>query len=352
MIAESSGDQTVKVLQPSLFERAEMALANRNISKAITLYNLAENGSEDPDSCAAGRWLCHALLGDFETAWQESDEIERRGKPDANRFWDGKPLDNRRILVRCLHGLGDTIQFVRYLPLLRQRGVTVTLEAQPPLKNLLERSGLADRVITWGEPEGSWDGQIEIMELPRIFRTTLETIPTPIPYLKTGAQPAGRQPGELLRVGLVWASSSFNPTRSVPLPLMSRLCQTRGVEFFSFQAGEDRKDLAACPEYIRDLYNESGCVLAAAERLVRMHLLITADTMMAHLAGALGRPVWTVLPTQADWRWMLDRSDSPWYPSMRLFRQAEPGDWESVMAEVQVSLSTLASGPATAGATS
>ena len=318
------------------FRRAELALSGRKLTEAAKLYSLAESGGYDPDACAAGRWLCHTLRGDFLTAWGESDAIELRGKPDPNRFWNGQPLDGQRVLIRCLHGLGDTIQFVRYLPRLRQIAAKVTLESQPALKPLLLLSGLADHVITWGEAEGDWDQQVEIVELPRIFRTTVETIPSRIPYLTVPPEPP--LASSPLRVALVWAASAYDISRSVPFSLLSRLCHLPGIEFFSLQAGEERAELAQCGAPVRDLFEPSGSILAAAQRLMRMHLLITVDTMMAHLAGALGLPVWTLLPAQADWRWMLERRDSPWYPSMRLFRQPEPGSWEPVLHQVESEL--------------
>jgi hypothetical protein len=345
MIGAARGKDPVKVLKPvRIFQHAQLAFKVRKLRAAARLYSLAESCGYDADACAAGRWLCHALRGDFLTAWQESDLIEQRGKPDRNRFWNGRPLNGQRVLVRCLHGLGDTIQFVRYLPLLRQIAASVTLEAQPLLKPLLFESGLADRVITWGESEGCWDQQIEIVELPRIFRTTIETIPSRIPYLTVSSN-APRRPSPPVRVAFVWAASTWDSSRSVPLPLLSRICHLPGFEFFSLQAGEDRAELAACSAPILDFFDPAGSVLSAARRLMSMHLLITVDTMMAHLAGALGLPVWTLLPAQADWRWMLARPDSPWYPTMRLFRQDEPGRWEPVIRQLESELPSLLQPP-------
>ena len=324
-----------------------MAFRDRNLSKALHLYDLAEQNGIDPDSSCAGRWLCHALMGDFPSAWKESDRIEQRGQTDNNRYWDGNPLAGSRVIVRCLHGLGDTLQYVRYIPKLRESTLSVTLEVQPALRLLLQAANLADRVITWGEPEGEWDRQIEIVELPRIFRSNLEDIPQKVPYLKLDTEPAVRKEGEALRVGLVWAAGSYDPTRSIALCELAPLCQILGVQLFSFQArsrqtGPQQDELAECCPQMQDLYDESGCVLTAARRLLHMHLLLTVDTMMAHLAGALALPVWTLLPATADWRWMLSRSDSPWYPTMRLFRQMEAGDWRPVVQKIQVELASAA----------
>jgi hypothetical protein len=169
------------------FAKAEMELKGMRPAAAIRAFERAERSGCDADLCSAGRWTCHMLLGQFESAWQESDRIAARGRPDPNRFWDGLPVDGRSVLVRCLHGLGDTLQFVRYAPLIRLRARRLIIQAQPPLKALLEEAQIADEVITWDEPEPYWNQQIEIVELPRIFRTTLASVPDSVPYLDTPA---------------------------------------------------------------------------------------------------------------------------------------------------------------------
>jgi hypothetical protein len=320
----------------SIFELAEKHLRLRETAGALAAFSKAETLGFDPDACSGGRWICHMLDGNFELAWQESDRIARRGRPDPHRFWDGRPLHGNRVLLRCLHGLGDTLQFIRYAPLIRARASCLIIEAQPALKQLITVSKLADQVITWGESEPAWDQQVEIMELPRIFRTTLRSIPNEMPYLRIPGDSAERQNRNgKLRAGLVWTSSTYNEARSVPLNVIEPVLSVPGVEFFSFQAGEAR---SRGREFgLVDLCDESDLV-SVARRVDQMDLIITVDTMMAHLAGALGKPVWTMLPCQADWRWMMERSDSPWYPTMRLFRQTVPGQWTSVVDRVQTKL--------------
>lgn len=325
------------------FERAERLLRAMRIVEAVQFYVLAERTGYNPDACAGGRWICYMLLGSFELAWVQSDAIAARGGPDPHRFWDGQPLDDRRVLIRCLHGLGDTIQFVRYAPLIRQRARTVAVETQPALKLLIQESSLADAVIAWHEKEPPWDQQIEIVELPRIFRTTLETVPGKIPYLDLPSAPAiaSYEGTRSLRVGIVWASSSYNPARSVPLAQMARLFDVPSTSFFSLQAGPERVQLTRWSQDIVDAHTDEQCISAAAGKLKTLDLIITVDTMMAHLAGAMGRPVWTLLPFQCDWRWMAAREDSPWYPTMRLFRQPRPADWESVIQRVRRALEAV-----------
>ncbi|MBV8809049.1 MAG: hypothetical protein JO033_10270 [Acidobacteriaceae bacterium] len=332
----------------TLFENAKGALRSRRVLEAVRLYEAAEHCGFDSDSCAAGRWTAYMLLGDFERAWHESDAISARGNPDRNRYWDGKDLAGRSIIIRCLHGLGDTLQFIRYASLARKQARFVTIEAQPSLKVLLKEANIADEVITWGEPEPFWDQQIEVIELPRVFRTTVDSIPNEVPYFRlqncNGVMKYdGSRP---LRVGINWASSAYNPARSMCLEQMAVLSTIQNVVLYSLQAGPERQKLATCSALIEDVCDESECVLIAANTAASMDLVITVDTMLAHLAGALGRPVWTLLPYESDWRWMLDRDDSPWYPSMRLFRQPHPGAWLQVIEGVWHELAAIVRGEA------
>lgn len=333
-------------LPQQLLDEARERLSKMEVSEACQAFHLAEQAGYDPDSCAGGRWICHALTGDLEAAWRESDAIAQRGLPDPHRFWNGQPLDGRHVLVRCLHGLGDTLQYVRYAPLIREKAASLTIEAQPLLKSLLQESGVADAVITWGDREPYWDQQVEIVELPRIFRTTLDSIPSSIPYIRVPSAKVGSPVRERkeTRVGLVWASGAFNPLRSLPLEALADLFEIPGFSFFSFQAGEERAQLSPWAHRLENLYQEGQSVLQTAMSLKTMDLLITVDTMMAHLAGAMGINVWTLLPFACDWRWMMHREDSPWYPTMRLFRQSLPGDWNGVALRVGKALRAYSPG--------
>ena len=317
----------------TLFSIAERLLKERRVPEALRKFRDAEVLGSCSDQCAAHRWTAHMLLGDFQSAWRESDGIDARGSADPHRLWDGQPFRSRHVLIRCLHGLGDTIQYFRYVPQILKSAATVTVEAQPALKRLFERTGGSVRIITWGDAEPHWDQQVEIVELPRIFRTDLTSIPAVIPYLHVPEEDRVLRP-HTARVGLVWAAGAYNPARSIPLSKL-RTIREGGINFVSLQGEPDRAGLKVDGHGIEDLYETSGCVFEAARTLLTLDLLITVDTMLAHLGGALGIPVWTLLPYEADWRWMLDRSDSPWYPSMRLFRQTQPGDWDSVVSEVR-----------------
>jgi len=329
-----SVEQAVLPQNNTLFS-AEALLAERLVDQALARFDQAEKEGYDSDACGAGRWTCHMLKGDFELAWRESDGISSRGKPDPNRYWDGTDFGGKRVLIRCLHGLGDTLQFIRYAPLIRERALRLTVEAQPSLAPFLRECLLADEVITWSDRAPSWDQQIEVVELPRLFRTTLDSIPAQIPYLKfPRSEPRRGHQNRAFRVGLVWASSIFNPARSVPLSQLEPVFSMAGVQCFSLQAGAERAELSECRTEIPDVCGEIPDVMITARAILTLDLVITVDTMVAHLAGGLGCPVWTLLPCAGDWRWMLNRSDSPWYPTMRLFRQPQPGDWKTVVSQI------------------
>jgi hypothetical protein len=329
----------------SLVQRAREALNEMRLQDALQLFTDAEREGYDPDVCAAGRWTCRMLYGEFEKAWEESDAIEGRGRPDPHRFWDGKPFRGRHVMLRCLHGLGDTIQFIRFVPLVREQAATLTVEAQPGLKALLAQTGIADHVMTWGEPEPYWNQQIEINELPKVVRVTEASIP-PAPYLSV-AQPRRSRIGidrQSVKVGLVWNASVYNPLRSVRLEQLAPLFYLPGFSFFSLQAGSACGELRRWAGVIENLSEHATDVLETAENMLGMDLVITVDTMSAHLAGALGLPTWTLLPFACDWRWMNNRSDTPWYGSMRLFRQERPGEWAPVVRQLAQALATLYDG--------
>jgi hypothetical protein len=322
------------------------ALSARHISGALDFLHRAESSGHDPDECAGYRWLCLMLAGRFEEAWRESDRIAARGGPDPYRLWDGQPFTGKRVLIRCLHGYGDAIQFIRYARLLRRDAARVIVQTHPQLVSLFRGVPYADDVITWPDDPlddaRQWDQQIEVMELPRAFRTTLETIPREVPYLfvrgvRSRIPP---RPGNKPRIGLQWGSSDWDHTRSLRLDDLSPILDNADFEFYSFQRGPQRGELTPLqpPGSIVDVSGDSPEIVEAAADLMNIDLLITVDTMLAHLAGALARPVWVLLPYAADWRWMLDRHDSPWYPTMRLFRQPSPGAWQCPIREIAAAL--------------
>lgn len=327
----------------SSFDQAWSLLQTRRIDLALDLYTRAERLGCDPDQCAGGRWYCHMLRGDFGNAWLESDQINQRGAPDPNRLWSGRAFHGKRVIVRCLHGLGDAIQFIRYVALLRPLAARVYVEVPGCLVRLFSRLRDVDAVISWEAPLAQtlvWDEQVEVMEFPWIFRTTLEAIPAPLSCDFSPERKPLKPNFDRRNVGLAWSASNWNPLRSVPLKLLLPILLDPSVVAYSLQIGDSCRELASIPPSIRprQILASDADVLSTAELILNMDLVITVDTMIAHLAGTLGKPVWLLLSHPADWRWMLDRDDSPWYPSMRIFRKKPDGGWDPVISEVCQSL--------------
>lgn len=298
------------------------------------------------------------MRGDFEAAWCQTDRIEipRRQleqtgaftRADHHLVWDGRPFDGHRVLVRCEHGLGDSIQFLRYIPRLWQRARAVIVKVQPMLLQLFAGMPGIDllRNAWTTDPDPAHDVAIECMEFPYAFRDTVESIPSGVPYLPLD-QICAATPvwdfgnGRELKVGVIWASSSWDPTRSVRLEHLAALAKVEGVRLFSFQQGPEAAEAKNAPFPITVLSPDTKEIVDAAGAMLSMDLIITVDSMTAHLAGALGRPVWVLLQANADWRWMNSRADSPWYPTMRLFRQHSQGVWDGVVAEVTRALQAI-----------
>ena len=286
-------------------------------------------------------WMYNMRRGRFEDAWNFSDALlkARAGIPcwhlprHIQYIWDGSPLNDKRVLIRCYHGLGDTIQFIRYVPLIKAIAKEVIVWAQPPLIRLLQTVAGIDQILPLhdGTPDVAYDVDVEIMELPHIFRTTLETIPLQIPYLYVEPMPFSvNRPA----VGLVWKAGDWDESRCIPFPFLLPMFDLKGITFYILQAG------AKAAGWSEGLGIHPGeFSLYEYGRFIRgLDLIISVDSMPVHLAGAMGVPVWSLLKFKADWRWMDERSDSPWYPTMQLFRQKQPDDWASVIQEVKYDL--------------
>jgi hypothetical protein len=303
----------------------------------------ASGNAPDPGEA----WMRHMRRGEWEQAWRLSDrQLALRADESCAHWprhlqyvWTGAALTGKRVLMRCYHGLGDTIQFVRYAPVLKAIAREVILWAQPGLIPLLSGVAGIDRLIPLhdGAPQADFDVDVEIMELPHIFRTTLATVPARIPYLLAEPMPLPPSSDRRPKIGLVWKAGDWAEQRSIPFRQLAPFAALTDVQLFILQPG------AAAAGWS----GEFGTFLGEfdlpryARALRSMDMLISIDSMPAHLAGALGVPVWTLLHTEADWRWMEDRQDSPWYPGMRLFRQRRSGDWETVIEEVASALAVL-----------
>jgi len=294
----------------------------------------------------------HMRRGEWGKAWGISDEVlhARGGVRDCSRprhlqaVWNGTPLDRRRVLIRCYHGLGDTIQFIRFAPLVQARASELTVWVQPALIPLMRTMPGVGHLLPLhdGTPGIQYDVDVEVMELPHVLRTTICTLPAQVPYLHpprrdmhARTSPASSR----LAVGLVWRSGEWDcERRSVPLDLLVPLQTVPGVSLHILQRGPALEERSSN----FGILSGSDDILEAAAVMRGLDLVISIDSMPAHLAGALGLPVWTLLANDADWRWMEERNDSPWYPSMRLFRQRQSGAWGEVIARVADELRALA----------
>ncbi|QWV95598.1 tetratricopeptide repeat protein [Geomonas oryzisoli] len=308
---------------------------------------------------ADARWnlaLVQLQLGQYREGWrgyeQRFDKVDPIPRLELSRpLWDGSLLNGRTILLHAEQGFGDTFQFVRYAPLLAAQGgrVLVQCQAKPIAPVLATVPGVA-RVLVRGEPLPEFDCHAPLMSLPHLCGTLLETIPAQIPYLAADPILVERWrpalPPEGFRVGLVWAgrkSYKDDLKRSLTLSLFAPLAQVHGVRFCALQVG-DGAEQAATPPPGMELTDLGAGITSFADTaaiLTQLDLVISADTAVAHLAGGLGVPVWVLLPMACDWRWLMEREDSPWYPSARLFRQQCRGDWGEVLERVARQLALL-----------
>ena len=303
--------------------------------------------------------LTDLLRGDFAAGWRGHEWRWQIDRPLSPRLslkepqWRGAPLNGARILLHSEQGLGDCIQFLRYIPMVQAAGGDVVLEVPRSMRRIAELLPHVGDLVVSGEPRPPFDCHCPLMSLPLAFGTTLETIPAQVPYL-SAPQEACRMaeaypwPNDGLRVGLVW---SGNPKhlkdrrRSIPFSAFEPLIKTQGVHFFSLQVGGVQGALSASGATVIDLAPLIEDMGDTAALIAQLDIVITVDTSVAHLAGALGKPVWLLLSNDPDWRWLLERDDSPWYPTAKLFRQLSPGDWPEVIAQVTSALIAVAKTP-------
>ena len=304
----------------------------------------------DPESPQTHWNLALALLanGEFVDGFKELDWRWRwdgfpsRSRQFAQPLWDGNDLEGRRILVYPEQGLGDCIQFVRNASLLRDRGGYVIVEAPDALLPLIAAAEICDETVAAGETLPAFDVHAAFLDLPRILGTTLETVPAVVPYLRVPParlnvwreKAAGLS---RLKVGLNWSGNSSSPAerfRRLPLKDFAGLAGVADVAWFSLQKGPNASAVPPpLPEFGMIETGQEPLVETAA-LMANLDLIITSDTAVAHLAGALGKPAWVILHAAPDWRWLRGRADSPWYPTMRLFRQVRMGEWRDVAVEV------------------
>lgn len=300
----------------------------------------------------------YLLKGDFERGWAEYES--RSGLGDAAAWarhftqprWDGSDLHGRRILLYAEQGFGDTFLAFRYVPMVVARGARILLQCPGPMLELLAGQSGIEQAIEDGQPTPAFEVQCPLMSLPGIFGTTLATIPSAVPYISAdpGKVAQWREwlgKSDALQVGLVWSGKPIPRNRSIPFEMLAPFAGIPGVRWHSLQVGEPAA-AARTPNAPMQLLDWSARLTDFAQTAAlidNLDLVITIDTAVAHLAGAMGKPVWAMLQSAADWRWLLGREDSPWYPTMRLFRQPRPGDWAAVIGQVTTELCRLVEKP-------
>jgi Flp pilus assembly protein TadD len=318
------------------------------VDEALGYYDLALAFTPEAPRIRYNRSLALLKSGDYARGWTEYEWRWTRSS-EQNRIrpgprWAGSVFNGRTVLVWCEQGLGDTIQFVRYVPLVKACGGTVVVECPGLLAPLLATCPGIDVLVTEGERLPAYDCQVPMMSLPAVFGTTPQTVPWDGPYLSTDpvrstdwGQRLRAQPG--FRVGLVWQGNPYyrlDRFRSAPLAAFAPLADVPGVRLFGLQVGPAAAQIAAWGDQFPLEHVCPGATPASwgfvdtAAVLANLDLVVTVDSSVGHLAGALGVPVWEALSAVSEWRWGVGNVSTPWYPTMRLFRQRQLGDWDEV----------------------
>jgi tetratricopeptide (TPR) repeat protein len=351
-------DVSESVAAEAFTTRAAARLHLHRLEEAIADYDRAIACRPDSMTIRADRALALLAAGRFQEGWpgyefrglKEGDAAYTPEHPAP--LWRGEPLAGKRLLVTGEQGLGDVIQFVRYLPSLARDAEEVCLATRPALHRVLASgiSGVRFAEKVDGEP---FDYQIRLLSIPGVVGTDIPTIPSDVPYLRPEAERGARWRERLpqgFRVGIHWQGNrdyGADHRRSFPVALFAPLAGIAGVQLVSLQKGEGLEQLRALPAGMLvhtlgdDFDAGADAFVDTAAVMQELDLVVSSDSAVAHLAGALARPVWVLLPHTSDWRWLLDRTDSPWYPTARLFRQPHPGEWEPVFRLVAEEVAAL-----------
>jgi tetratricopeptide (TPR) repeat protein len=319
-------DESLRLLEKAIELKPEYALARTSRATDLLRREKFEEG-----------WL------EYEWRWRLPQF--RQDLPDPKKpIWNGEPLAGRTILLRCEQGMGDTIQFVRYASLVKERGPKkIILLSQPALVRLMQRATGVDEVIAQGTALPPYDVQVPLLSQPRIFKTDIGTIPSSVPYITAEPELAG---DANVKVGLVWSSNPGHPLarfRTTTLSAFAPLAQIPGLTFYSLQKGEPAKQSTTPPSgmTVVDRTEELTDFAETAALLANLDLVVTVDTAVAHLAGAMSKRTLTIVPFLSDFRWFLARDDSPWYPTMRLFRLRSMFGWDEAISRVAEALRAM-----------
>lgn len=360
-------DELLEIIPNSkqvLYNKAYVLKMIGNSSEALQLYRTVV--SQDPSNQVAHIGMSHALLtlGHYEEGFKELEWRLVNKSIRQSKAINLETLKNKTVLICCESGLGDQIQCIRYAKILKEHGAYVIAQTYEALIPLMTRCPFVDQVVTKENTTIAADFNFCYFSLPLLCNTVSEkTIPTPIPYFIIDKKiidfwKQKISPDTKLKIGLSWhskiqdASFEFSPyrKRSIPLSKLAPLSQIPNASFYSLQRITGLNELKDLPQnfnittFDTDFDESHGRFMDTAALMMNLDLVITVDTAVAHLAGALGVRTWLLLPATADWRWQLNRSDCPWYPSMRLFRQTNAGNWDEVVKDIKQSLEQFCKG--------
>jgi hypothetical protein len=324
----------------------------RRVDKSLEVTERALRHSPHHPELHGNRSLALLALGRYTEGFEEYEWRWRctsfTSPPrDFDRpMWDGTDPRGRVVLVHSEQGYGDIIQFARYIPMLVETGAKVIVEVPVAVRTLVESMPGVVRVVPKGLKLPDFDLHIPLLSLPRAFKTTLESIPTNVPYFRIDEarlekwRPIIQRDGVGLKVGLVWGGNlKPDPKRSVPLKDLAVLADVPNVTWFSLQTAEPREEMKDAPQLnLIDIGKDLRDFMDTAAVMSLLDLVVTIDTASAHLGGAIGANIWTMIPYAADWRWLMEGDASPWYPTMRLFRQEALNDWRPVIARIREEL--------------
>ncbi len=360
LLALGNTQEAVASYRSALDAKPDYAEAHNNLGNALRemgeldaaadSYRQALATKADYAEAHQNLGLLQLLVGNFREGWKnfawrwkvEGSSLEPRDYESP--LWDGGSLKEKTIFIYPEQGLGDFLQLVHLLPTVRARGGRIILEVPAALSGLEDGMNVADVAIAQGDTPPPFDVHVPMFDLPGLLNITEATIPTDVPYITVAPDRVAawrkRLEGSGMAVGLVWAGNprhKHDAFRSLPADLLAPLLKVSGIRFFSLQLGERAGEIETLPGVI-DLAPDIVPFKENAAAISALDLVITVDTMTAHLAGALARPAWVLLSTISDWRWMMDREDSPWYSTLRLFRQEQRGGWQEVIERVREAL--------------
>jgi len=372
MLAKNEPEEAIACYHKALEIKPDFALVHNNLAVALQTLGRFDECLDSiqtalrlkPQFAIAhlNRAVCWLRKGEFERGWHEFEWRRLSRDHRVRRFsvplWDGRELLDGAILLHAEQGLGDTLQFVRYALLVKERCRTLVFQCPKRLVPLLQRCAGIDSLVAKGEPLPDFDFHAPLMSLPGILGTTLDSVPAEVPYVFAEEQLVETWRKRLaefsgFKVGIAWQGNkkyAGDAYRSIPLRHFAPLAGIRGVQLFSLQRGRGCDQLADLPDgfevhdFGEDFDRDRGAFMDAAAVVQNLDMVITSDTAIAHLAGAMGVPVWVALHLSSDWRWLHAWEDSPWYPTMRLFRQRQLGDWEGLFERIAGELSKMVAG--------